>query len=292
MNLSKPIDTTIPFIAYGSFKPSELRFNLIEEYVHDFYEIKIAGLMEEKDGVPIFGFSEDGYYNFTYTAFVINFKKEHAEIAYQKIAENEQDSYYEWLIIDNKNILIGKPNLEGKIEFLNESWSFRNDPYFEYGLTACSEIFNSNNDLVKNDREKEYFSFFKSSSAYKLLWTLIERFCALKYGNISLAQKLKSLTSDPAINWKVTLLHINRKDKINRSDKKSKKLILDKHKSANKNIEYYYGLKSNIVQSKIEILSDTYRISEAYFELKLIFEDILNAHGYFDRTGEKGYFQK
>ena len=66
MNLSIPFNINIPFIAYGSFKPSELRYNLIEEYIQDYYEIKIIGLMEEKDGVPIFGLGNDGYFSFTY----------------------------------------------------------------------------------------------------------------------------------------------------------------------------------------------------------------------------------
>jgi len=292
MNLSTPIDLNIPFIAYGSFKPSELRFNLIEEYVEDFYEIKIMGFMEEKDGVPIFGLGNDGYFSFTYSAFVLKFKNEYSEIAYQKICENEPDTYYEWLELDNKNILIGKSNLKGKNEFLERSWSFRNDPYFEYGLNACSEIFKSNNHIHKNDIEKEYFPFFKSSSAYMLLWTIIERFCTLKYGNISPTQKLKFLTSDPKINWEEALLHIERKDKIYRSDKINEVLTLDRHKGAKRNIEYYYGIRSNMVHRGKEVFSDTFRISESFIELKLIFEDILNSHGYFNKVTEQTEFKK
>jgi hypothetical protein len=280
MNLKKPKNINIPFIAYGSFKPSELRYNLIEEYVQDYYEIKIIGLMEEKDGIPIFGLGNDGYYSFTYTAFVLNFKNECSEIAYQKICENEPDSYYEWIVLDNKNILIGKPNLKGKNNFLDESWSFRNDPYFEYGLNACSEIFN-NNSIYKNDSEKEYFPFFKSSSAYMLLWTIIERFCTLKYGNISPTQKLKFLTNDTIINWEESLLRIERKDKIYRSDKINEVLTLDRHKGAKRNMEYYYGIRSNMVHRGKEVFSDTDRITESFFELKSIFEDILKSHGYF-----------
>jgi hypothetical protein len=280
MNLKKPKDINLPFITYGSFKPLELRFNLIEEFVKDYYEIKIVGLMEEKDGIPIFGLGNDGYYSFTYTSFVLNFKNEYSEIAYQKICENEPDSYYEWIVLDNKNILIGKPNLKGKNNFLDESWSFRNDPYFEYGLNACSEIFN-NNSIYKTDSEKEYFPFFKSSSAYMLLWTIIERFCTLKYGNISPTQKLRFLTSDPRINWEEALLYIERKDKIYRSDKINEVLILDRHKGAKRNLEYYYGIRSNMVHRGKEVFSDTDRISESFFELKLIFEYILKSHGYF-----------
>lgn len=289
MNLSTPNNINIPFIAYGSFKPSELRYNLIEEYVEDYYETNIIGLIEEKDGIPIFGLGNDGYFSFTYSAFVLNFKKGYSEIAYQKICENEPDSYYEWFVLDNKNILIGKPNLKGKNSFLEESWSFRNDPYFEYGLNACLEIFNSNNNLYKNDSEKEYFPFFKSSSAYMLLWTIIERFCTLKYGNISPTQKLKFLTTDSIINWHEALLHIERKDKIYRSDKINEVLTLDRHKGAKRNMEYYYGVRSNMVHRGKEVFSDTDRISESFFELKSIFEDILKSHGYYNKIEPRKY---
>lgn len=292
MILPTPIDINIPFIAYGSFKPSELRFNLIEDYVKDYYEIKITGLMEEKDGVPIFGLGNDGYFSFTYSAFVLNFKNEYCKSAYEKICENEPDSYYEWFVLDNKNILIGKPTLKGKNDFLEESWSFRNDPYFEYGLNSCSEIFKNDNNIYKNDSEKEYFPFFKSSSAYMLLWTIIERFCTLKYGNISPTQKLKFLTTDPIIKWEEALLHISRKDKIYRSDKINEVLTLDRDKGAKRNMEYYYGIRSNMVHRGKEVFSDTDRISESFFELKSIFEDILKSHGYYNKKIEKREYLK
>lgn len=281
MNLQHPGNSIIPFIAYGSFKPTELRFNLIEEYVEDFCEISIRGLMEEKDGVPIFGFGNEGYFCFTYQAYVLNFKPEYTKQAYQRICENEPDSFYEWRVVDNKNILIGKPSLKGKNEFLQESWSFRNDPYFEYGLKACSEIFKNDITQFRDVSEKEYFPFFKSSSAYMLLWTIIERFCTLKYGNLSPSQKLKCLTFDAQINWDELILNIIRTDKIYRSDKINEILVLDKNKGAKKIMEYYYGIRSNMVHRGKEVFSDTFRISDSFVELKLIFEEILKCHGYY-----------
>jgi hypothetical protein len=283
MNLQNPENLNIPFIAYGSFKPSELRFNLIEEYVDDFHEISICGLMEEKDGVPIFGLGNNGYFGFTYQAYVLNFKADYSELAYQKICENEPDSYYEWKLLDNKNILIGKPSLKGTNEFLEKSWSFRNDPYFEYGLNACNNIFKNEITQFNSESEKEYFPFFRSSSAYMLLWTIIERFCTLKYGNLPPIQKLKCLTSDAQINWDKIILNIDRTDKIYRSDKINEVLVLNRDKGAKKIMEYFYGIRSNMVHRGKEVFSDIFRISDSFLELKLIFEEILKCHGYFDK---------
>ncbi len=292
MNLSNPENLNIPFIAYGSFKPSELRFNLIQEYVEDYYEISICGLMEEKDGVPIFGLGNNGYFGFTYQAYVLNFKAEYSECAYQKISENEPDSYYEWKLLDNKNILIGKPSLKGTNEFLENSWSFRNDPYFEYGLNACNNIFKNEITQFNSESEKDYFPFFRSSSAYMLLWTIIERFCTLKYGNLPPSQKLKRLTSDAQINWDKIILNIDRTDNIYRSDKINEVLVLNRDKGAKKIMDYFYGIRSNMVHRGKEVFSDTFRISDSFSELKLIFEEILRAHGYYDKIeGEKGFMK-
>lgn len=226
----------------------------------------------------------DGYFGFTYKAYVINFKKEYTKQAYQKICENEPDSFYEWKVLDNNNILIGKPSLKGKNEFLEKSWSFRNDPYFEYGLKACLDIVKIAGSNYVSDAEKEYIPFFKSSSAYMLLWTIIERFCTLKYGNLSPNSKLIHLTSDSQIDWHKILMSITRTDRIYRSDKINEVLVLDNRKSPKKNMEYYYGIRSNMAHRGKEVFSDTFRISDSFEELKFIFEEILKSHGYFDKS--------
>ena len=53
-----------------------------------------------------------------------------------------------------------------------------------------------------------------------LLWTIIERFCTLKYGaDISPADKIKALGSDLTIPWEEIINNIEREDRIYRSDK-------------------------------------------------------------------------
>jgi hypothetical protein len=289
MNLSTPIDTRLPFIAYGSFKPFELRYNLIKDYIQDYKEIEIIGLMEEKDGIPIFGLSR--YYCFTYVAFILNFKVGMEDIAYQKISENEPDTYYEWGIIDNKNILLGKEGLKGKNEFLEPSWTFREDQYFDYGLKACDSISKSDIIDATNALERDYFPFFKASAAYMLLWTIIERFCTLKYGNIGPSQKIKCLTADLDIDWKIIINKIDRTDTIYRSDKLNEALVLNKSKGAKRMLEYYYGIRSNMVHRGKDVFSDTEKVANSFFELKSIFEKILDAHGYYEKNHINSVFK-
>ena len=91
-NLQLPKNRSIPFLAYGSFKPGELRYyNLIKEYVSEFKPIEIIGLMKEKDGIPIFFTIQTKRYAWIhYKAYEIYFKKESEEQAYQIISEMNQ----------------------------------------------------------------------------------------------------------------------------------------------------------------------------------------------------------
>lgn len=289
MNLSIPIDTRLPFITYGSFKPQELRYDLIRDYIEDYKEIEIIGLMEEKDGIPIFGLSN--YYRFTYTAFILNFTVGKEDIAYQKISENEPDTFYEWGIFDNKNILLGKQGLKGKNGYLAPSWTFRDDQYFNSGLKACDSIKKSALIYDAHALDSDYFPFFKTSAAYMLLWTIIERFCTLKYGNMTPFQKIKCLAADSSIDWEIIIDKINRIDKIYRSDKLNEALVLNKSKGAKRMLEYYYGIRSNMVHRGKDVISDTDKLSNSFIELKSIFERILAAHGYYENKPIKSVFK-
>ena len=282
MSLSSPVNTTLPFIAYGSFKPSELRHNLIKDYIEDFYEYQLPGYLEEKDGIPIFRLGNNES-NTNIDAFILNFKVGSETMAYQKICENEPDSYYEWSIIENKNILIGKRGLKGTNVFFKNCWSFRNDPYFKYGLIACQSILRGNQSNNFNESERRYIQFFEFSSAYMLLWTIIERFCTLKYGNIPPSQKIKCLSSDLSIPWEDIISKINRTDTIYRSDKLNEALVLNKEKGVKRILDYYYGIRSNMVHRGKEVFTDTDKIQESFIELNFLFTEILTLHGFYDK---------
>ena len=56
--------------------------------------------------------------------------------------------------------------------------------------------------------------------------------------------------------------------------------MLNKSNGAKKMLEYYYGIRSNMVHRGKEVFSDTDRIINSLQELKMIFEKILEAHQY------------
>tara|TARA_B110001450_G_C17626891_1_gene483539 strand:- start:272 stop:1138 length:867 start_codon:yes stop_codon:yes gene_type:complete len=273
-HLIQPKNTSLPFLTYGSFKPGELRYSLIKEFIDHYEEVSITGQMFEKDGVPFFNLETDTYfYKASYQAFILHIKESSKETVYNIIGENEPKSFYEWGILDGCNLLIGNRKIKGSKEFLDDSWSFQNDPYFEYGLEAC-ELIN-----VTQGSENHILPFFTTSSAYLLLWTIIERFCALKYGNLSPNQRLQKLSQDEDVQWsKIDFDQSSRS--IYRSDEVGKRITINSQSTAYKRLQYYYGIRSNMVHRGKDVFRDIEIIENAYNEVKLIFEHILKSHGY------------
>lgn len=276
--LNPPLNQKLPFLAYGSFKPGELRFNLIKQFVVKTKPTKVYGLMKEKDGVPIFYTTKTKSYAwFDYAAYEIHFKKGQEQQAYQIITENEPNTYYTWTNFQGANILEGKSRLRGLEEFMDETWSFKHDPYFSQGLLACKEIRKGSRSKMP-ELHQEYFDFFCNQSAFMLLWTIIERFCTLKYGNLSPNEKLKSLYTDPEIEWDFVYDIVKRNDSIVRSDKEKEQLKLNSASSIKKILEYYYGLRSNMVHRGKNVFGDINRISDAFDELYQVVEVIIKIH--------------
>ena len=160
---------------------------------------------------------------------------------------------------------------------MDETWSFKHDPYFSQGLLACKEIRKGSRSKMP-ELHQEYFDFFCNQSAFMLLWTIIERFCTLKYGNLSPNEKLKSLYTDPEIKWDFVYDIVKRNDSIVRSDREKEQLKLNSASSIKKILEYYYGLRSNMVHRGKNVFGDINRISDAFDELYQLVEVIIKIH--------------
>lgn len=289
--MNSPSNNKLPFIAYGSFKPGELRYNLIKDFVLQYEEIMIEGLIQTKDGIPILNRGRSFW--FSYQAFKISFKDDCIEKAYNIICNHEPNSFYEWSEWEDNNVLIGKKGLKGLEEYWPESWSFRHDPYFKFGLMAVTDLVSLENTRVSDhysdlDKDKfnlnqEYTGFFRFSqkmSSYLLLWTIVERFCTLKYGHIKPMQKITSLVEDKDLNWVDLLSHIDREDIIYRSQYSADKEVLKPPYSPKKTLSYYYAMRSNSTHMGKAADIDSIRIQNAIDELLIIFQKILEAHGY------------
>ena len=161
-NLRSPQNELLPFLSYGSFNPRQLRYNLISDYVLDHKLVEITGLIKEKDGIPVFYLPTPNLKNNVYQAYKIYFKKGREKEAYEIIAKNEPNTFYDWNELSDQNILVARKQLRGLTYFDDYTWSFKDDPYFINGLYACEQIFSE----PINENNNKYLDFFRAQAAY------------------------------------------------------------------------------------------------------------------------------
>ena len=109
-----------------------------------------------------------------------------------------------------------------------------------------------------------------------LLWTIIERFCAIKYGNLSPGEKLKKLSYDEEIDWEILKKIIIRDDTIVPSNQSRTNVKLSGNSTPHQSLNYYYSLRSNMVHRGKDVFSDLERIDSAFDELLKITKYIIN----------------
>ena len=149
--IEPPEDVELPFFAYGFYKPHQLAFPSIKEFVKgEPVKSKVKASLKQVNGVPVLveTDSKHGYVE----GYLIYFKEGYKKQAYEKVGYSRNRGIYEWkeMNIDGKkaNVLISsKPktfknrgnwnyefNERKYIKELNiylESYDWRKDPIFE-----------------------------------------------------------------------------------------------------------------------------------------------------------------
>lgn len=225
----------LPFLAYGMFKSGEIGFLRIKDHVSRVKRVTLRGSLLERDGVLLF--SPEGESEID--SNLIFFKAGAQEAAYQSIGELEPGKLYRWesQTIDGteSNILVGVNTSQNASPVQPySSWS---DPMFTEAL-----------EVIERDLHGEQTAgdIFRLQANYMLLWSAIERYAGLRYGlYMNPNKKVEMLAGEPAF--------ANRIESPARSEKKYKFLqsnsdgSLPTPSSPKKEIEHYYGIRSNVV---------------------------------------------
>lgn len=53
LKMNLPIKTSLPFFAYGIFKPGQLCFSRISALVERIIKCNVKGTLKERDGIPL-----------------------------------------------------------------------------------------------------------------------------------------------------------------------------------------------------------------------------------------------
>ena len=240
-----PQNINLPFFAYGIFKPGELAFYRIKEFVKNHSQITVDGNLKIRDGLPLF--DKDGMWHVK--GYLLYFNENSYEESYRRIIEIEPDKHYRWDNIsiceeknEEANILIGRSPNRGSEQSDESSFNGRNDPLFKEAFQLIDQTIDESGEYCNND----YKEFFKLQMAYLLLWSIIEKYVSFRYRlGEDIRKKVLKLSTD---DYFCLLLKENiiEKREVFRSDKPNDdKIVLDKE-NPSKCLDYYYQIRSNI----------------------------------------------
>jgi hypothetical protein len=271
MNL--PNNTKLPFFAYGLFKPGQLCFFRIKDWVKNSFDAEVSGILKERDGIPLLILS-----NYSKVKGVlIQFKEEHELNAYKRIVEIEPDEVYKWQEVQltdgtKANALLGRRYDRGSADLEHaEEWDGRTDPFFKDAVEEIEAI-------LKNNSEFRccFKTILRLQMAYSLLWTALERYAGLRYylGKKDTTKKKVYQIAKEEVFAKSLKKHVRTpRDIYCTSD--LEKYTLDPD-DPDKSIKYYYQVRSNAVHRGKAIDRDFDILKNSLEELLGIFKDMLN----------------
>lgn len=270
-----PNNTSLPFFAYGTFKPRQLGFYRIADYVEKVEtNCTVRGALLERDGLPIV--DKDG--NSEVLGSLIFFKQDGAAEAYRRIIEIEPDKHYQWGVANTRtedasvdaNILYGRPPKKDSIRFEGTEWDGSKDPLFTAALDVVKETLEANAQIVPGSLENDLKPLFRLQAAYLLLWSVIERYVSLRYhlGDKVMGKIQRIAEEDVFIESLKQIVKEQRS--ILRADEPGKEVTLNPANPKN-SILYYYQVRSNIAHRGKAVVKDFRVVKSSLEELYEIF---------------------
>jgi len=279
MDLPSKID--LPFFAYGTLKPGQPGFHLVEDMVEGSpSQATVEGELREQDGLPILVTGDSRVQGYCMDFY-------DPQEAYNLIKDYENSRNYEWGIKDAEvdgdetlvNVLVAAEPERGRTGKIGKEWTVETDPLFSDALDVVDEVMTEV--LEKNEYMEERKDFFRLQMAYLLLWSSIERYNSFRFGlNTRSVHNREDLaeTEEFQRGLREEVSSERFGDSIYSADRdKQFTLTAGKTKEA---IEYYYQVRSNVVHRGKTSVADYALMRDSLRELYSIFRcHILTAEG-------------
>ena len=267
--MNSPSDVNLPFFSYGVFKPGQLAFFQLIDFVTARYCESIKGELRLRDGLPIIDPDGSGEVE----GMILEFKDSvNAGMAYDRICGLEPGNHYRWDIAQSThgpvNVLYGKSPKKGSTE-CEEEWDGKSDPLFSVALDVIEKTLNENRQF-----EWDLQPMFRLEMAYLLLWSSIERYLSLRYHlGSEVSKKIANLAQESAFRDALTK-HVAREDLVFRADEPGCRYKLDPN-DPKASVNYYYQIRSNISHRGKAVTNDHKRLMLSLDELLPIFRVVL-----------------
>lgn len=277
ISMPSSYDPDLPFFSYGIFKPGQLGYFRISEYVSQAQDGEIDGSLWIRDGIPLLDTLEPG----TVKGSLIWFSPDDACEVYERIEGVEPESQYSWVTVSVRtenggpyeaNGLIGEDPQKGGNLLVDtrgnrlNSWDGRrDDPLFNEALELIEEIISENGYFEPGNVK----SLLRLQMAYLLLWTSIERYASLRYGfTLGSSDKRGKIAVDTGfergLEEVVSKQARHGRTQVRRTDDPS---VVKQLKPNNPedgleedSIEYYYQVRSNITHRGKGALHDDFNL--------------------------------
>jgi hypothetical protein len=297
-----PKDISKPFFSYGIFRPGEIAFQIISDYV-DLNRIEnkiIMGSLKLRDGILIF--DQNG--KDSVQGYLLFFKEGAESSAYESIVNVEPGNYYKWDEDQSKfknqfNILHGKTVDKGIDEekgfnspniWNNLFDSIWNDPFIINGFNMLehyakeSPRLHKKYEQLKWEDEGIFNDYLKYQMLYLFLSSILERIMFLNGGfgknpnkQVTLFSKDKTLHNvfdKLVLNDDFPQFKESFERKINAANNPTSDASWTYETNSNVNYEeamkYYYQLRSNIIHRGKSGIKKLIVLRESFEELKFI----------------------
>ena len=297
--IKPPRNKSLPFFAYGFYKPHQLAYPVIEDFVKGTpKKAKVKAKLKQINGIPVL--IEEDYENYV-EGYLINFKDGKEYAAYKKVGYSRNNGIYEWKVMDiddqRANVLVSsKPELfKGDGEWYN-NYDF-NSPKYDEELDIGIECYDWRMDpifkkptkyirkLLKNDRptkneEEDYEKFLDLQMFYMLLWVSIDRFLSFRYGE---TKKNNVIFLSEEESFKNALKkHVKEDERVfyDRKNVYCTRDLRDYELNPNKptcSAMFFYTIRNNVVHNGKALKIEQEMLLKALKLLLNIFDDVVDA---------------
>ena len=277
-----PEDTTLPFFAYGLFKPGQPLHRHLEPFLEGLpVPGKVRGSLLVRDGLPLLKDDSTGAVD----GYVIRFRLGRGDDGYAAIGSREPRKQYRWKRLEltdppglRANTLAGYHPGKGSVDNEGPVWQSGDDSVLRDGLGLIRRIADEHGSRPFRSAPPESFEWdrlFRLQMAYLFLWTVIERYAALAYGpGLEPGKKVKALGEDPLFR-EILSATTSRSHRLFSSQNPDDSASLDTG-NPQTSAKYYYQIRNNLTHRGKGAWKDAEIVRQSLRELLTIIEGIVD----------------
>ena len=265
--LKAPDNEALDFFAYGFYKPDQIAFHSIKDYVSKVEKVKIKKSVGFVNGIPVL---MDGYNDMA--GWIIRFNNNDKHAAYEIIGNCKRIEFYKWekLTVNNEKVNVLMPNKNDIQRFVtgySQDYDWKNDDSLKRSMEYLSKNIPRNVKFFIDYNDEE---FLKLQMLYLLLWSVIDRFTNLRYG-FNVTDNITELSKEDY--FKDALKNNFNKTSTVFSVQNLKSFTLQPKKPVC-SIKYYYTFRNNIIHNGKDSKADAEKLHNALIELFDIFNEV------------------